>query len=214
MKSWSKLLALASAAALCLAASDLMAQGGGGGGFGGGGAGGGGGGFGGGGGGFGGGGGGRGRGNFDPAAQRQMQLDNLKAALEITDDSEWTVVSAAIGKEMDAQQAYNQAAPRGGGRGGRGRRNAGGAGGGAAGGGAPGGGGGGFPGAAQPLPEMEALLEAIDAKAPADEIKTKLTALRKVISDRQDKLTASQEDLKKLLSARQEAIAVVNGVLR
>ena len=213
MKSWSKLLALASAAALCLAASDLMAQGGGGGGgFGGGG---GGGGFGGGGGGFGGagGGGGRGRGNFDPAAQRQAQLDNLKAALEITDDSEWTVVSGAIGKVLDAQQAYNQATPRGG-RGGRGRRNGGGAGGGAAGGGGPGGAGGNFPGAPQPLPELEALQAAIDAKAPADEIKGKLTALRKVISDRQDKLTASQEDLKKLLSARQEAIAVVNGVLR
>jgi len=217
MKSWSKLLALASVIALGLAASDVMAQGGGGGGgFGGGGAGGGGGGGGGGFGGGGGGGGRRGRGAIDPAAQRQNYLDTMKDSLEVTDDAEWNVLSVAVGKVYDAQQAYNQVAPRGGGFGRRGGRNGGGggAGGGGFGGGGAGGGGGNFPGAPAPVPEREALQAAIDAKAPADELKTKLSSFRKVVSDKQDALTSAQAALQKLLTARQESIAVLNGLLK
>ena len=67
---------------------------------------------------------------------------------------------------------------------------------------------------ATPVPEMEALQAAIDNKASADEIKTKLGAFRKVVNDRADKVTAAQETLKKLLTPRQEAIAVVNGLLK
>ncbi len=36
----------------------------------------------------------------------------------------------------------------------------------------------------------------------------------KLIKDREDKLTSSREALKKLLSARQEAIAILDGLLR
>ena len=212
MKRWSKVLALASVTVLCLAASDLMAQGGGGGGgFGGGG---GGGGFGGG----GGGGGGRRGGNFDPAQVRQQQLDNLKASLAITDDAEWNVVSAAIGKVLDAQQEVQAVTPRGGGRGGRrgggGAGGFGGGGGGAPGGGGPGGGGGRGFGNQTPVPEMEALQAAIDNNAPADEIKSKLAAFRSVVTARQAKLTSAQADLLKLLSSRQEAVAVLAGLLK
>ncbi len=213
MKSWSKMLAVASVIALSLAATDLMAQGGGGGGGFGGGGGGGGGGFGG----AGGGGGGRrgrGGGNFDPAQLRQQQLDNYKASLEVTDDSEWNVLQAAIGKVLDAQQQYNQVAPRGGGFGRGGRRNGGGGGAGGGAGGGFGGGGGGFGGAAaNPVPEREALQAAIDAKAPADELKGKLAAFRKVVGDRHEALTSAQTALQKLLSQRQEAIAVLDGLL-
>ena len=68
----------------------------------------------------GGGGGGGGRGNFDPAQMRQTQLDRLKESLGVTDDGEWTVLSAAIGKVLDARTAVMAATPRGGGRGGAG----------------------------------------------------------------------------------------------
>src|ERR1700722_4051930 len=95
MKRWNKIFALAGVVAACLIASDAMAQNGGGGGGGNGG--------GNGGGGCGGGGGRRNRGNFDPAQFRQMQLDNAKEALEVTDDAEWNVLSAAITKVYDAQ---------------------------------------------------------------------------------------------------------------
>ena len=218
MKSWSKTFMLAGIAAGTLLLGQLAnAQAGGGGGFGGGGAGGGG--FGGGGGGFGGGGpgggggggggrGGRGGGNFDPAQFRQQQLDNYKATFEVTDDAEWNVIQAAIGKVMDAQTDVQAVSPRGGGRGGRGGR------GGAAGGGCGGGGGGGFGGNATPVPEMEALQQAIDNKAPADEVKTKLAAFRAVVKARETKLTSARSDLQKLLSARQEGQAVLVGLLQ
>ncbi len=221
MNRWNKIFALAGVVAACLIANDSMAQNGGGGG-------GGGGGFGGGG---GGGGGRRNRGNFDPAQFRQMQLDNAKEQLEVTDDSEWNVLSAAIGKVLDAQQEVRLSAINGF-RGGRNRQNGGGGGaggggnggatnggGGAAGGGQAGGGrqrgGGGFGGAfGTPAPEVEALQNAVDNKASADEIKSKLAKLREVQKANQAKLEAAQADLLKLLTPRQEASAVLLGFLK
>lgn len=225
MKRWNKIFVLAGVIAACLVASDSMAQNGGGGGGGNGG-----GGFGGGGGGGGGNGGGGGRrnrgggGNFDPAQFRQMQLDNDKTALEVTDDSEWNVLSAAIGKVMDAQQTVASSTIRGG-RGGRNRNQnggggAGGAGGGQAGGGANGGGGGGNQGGGRggfggnQAPEIQALQDAVDNKAPADEIKQKLAKVRDVQKANEAKLEAAQADLLKLLTPRQEATAVLLGLLK
>jgi hypothetical protein len=155
----------------------------------------------------GGGGGGGGRGNFDPAQFRQMQLDRLKTTLDVTDDGEWKVLEAAIGKVIDAQAATRANAVRGGGRrGGQGGGGQGGAGAGA------GGGRGGFGGT--PSPEAEALQKAIEDKAPAEEIKAKLAKLREVSTAAEANLTKAQDDLKKLLTSRQEAIAVLNGLLK
>jgi hypothetical protein len=61
---------------------------------------------------------------------------------------------------------------------------------------------------------VEDLSKAIEDKAPADEIKEKLAKLRESTAEKEAKLAAAQEDLKKLLTARQEAIAVVNGILK
>jgi hypothetical protein len=197
MKQWKKVLALAGVAALCLSADSLMAQGNGGGGGGG------------------GGGGRRGGGNFDPAQMRQRMMDRYKEVLEVTDDAEWKVLEPAIGKIMDAQQELR--ANNAFGRGGRG-------------GGAGGGGStnntdnanggqnnnrrqrGGFGG--PPSPEVEALQAAIEAKAPADELKDKLAKVREAAKDKEAKLVAAQVDLQKLLSARQEAQAVLLGLLK
>jgi hypothetical protein len=224
MKRWNKLFVLAGVVAACLIANDSLAQnGGGGGGAGGGGGGGGGGGFGG-----GGGGGRRNRGNFDPAQFRQMQLDNAKEALEVTDDAEWNVLSAAIGKVYDAQADVRSSTINGfrgmrnrgqGGAGGGGGFGGGGGngaatngGGGQAGGQAAAGRRGGFGGT--PAPEIEALQNAVDNKASADEIKSKLAAVRTVQKANDAKLAGAQADLLKLLTPRQEASAVLLGILK
>jgi hypothetical protein len=154
--------------------------------------------------------------NFDPAARRQQMLDNLKDRLEVTDDAEWKVLSDALGKVFDAQQATRG----GGGRGmfGRGRNGGGGGGGGQDQAGNNNnnnnGGGNRRGGFGQPSAEEAALLAAIEAKAPADEIKAKLVAVRTARTANEAKLTSAQEELKKLVTARQEATLVLAGILK
>jgi hypothetical protein len=164
----------------------------------------------------------QGRGNFDPAQMRQRMMDRAKETLEVTDDSEWKVLEAAIGKVMDAQQELRSAGGGMFGRGGPRRNNnnnpdananANGSGDQAAQGGQNGGrrrGGFGGP----PSPEVEALQKAIDDKASPDDIKSKLAKVRETAKAKEAKLVAAQADLQKLLSARQEASAVLLGLLK
>jgi hypothetical protein len=128
----------------------------------------------------------------------------------VTDDGEWAVLEAAIGKVLDARTAaQSYTMNRGGGR----RGAAGGPGGaGNAAGAPPAGGRGGF--GTPPADEATALQTAIDNKAPADEIKAKLAALRTAYTAAEAKLASAQEDLKKLLTSRQEAIGVLDGLLK
>jgi hypothetical protein len=218
------------ATALCLSAGSLLAQndpgagpggGGPGGGFGGGGPGGGGfgGGFGGGGrggGGFGGfGGGGPGGGAFDPTQFQQQRQQRLLAqyqqTLVITNDDEWAVIQPLIQKVMDAQQALGTGAGMFG-RGGGGR------GGGVAvtavAGGAPGGMAVGAAGMGpQVSDEQQALQQAIDSNAPAAEIRKALAAYRASRKVLQDNLDTAQNNLRKVLTTKQEAQAVLLGLL-
>jgi len=182
-----KMLALlAVAAALCVSADNLQAQPNGGGGGGGGRRGGGGaGGFGGGGGGF---------QQMDPAQRQQMMMDRVKEQLSITNDTEWSAIEPLVQKVMDAR--ITQFA---GGFGGGGRRG--------------GGGGGGFGGNQTPDPDREALQQAIDNNAPAAQVKTLLDKYRASVKAKQAKLEAAQADLKKVLSQKQEAAAVLAGLL-
>ena len=71
---------------------------------------------------------------------------------------------------------------------------------------------GGFGG--EPSPEVADLQKAIEAKASADEIKTKLAKVREARKANEAKLEAAQEDLKKVLSVRQEAVAVMMGLVK
>ncbi len=195
----STLMSLTGVTAFCLAGS-LMAQqdtggqgGGGGGGQGGG---------------QRGGGGGR---NFDPAAMQQRMMDNLKEQMEITDETEWKAVQPLIQKVMDARRASMSAMGRGmfGGP----RR-----------GGPPGGADAAAPGAdqqnrrgggmfGQPSPEAEALQKAVDAKAPKDELKAAVKKYNEARKAKQAELEQAQDALRKVLTARQEAIATLNGAL-
>ena len=159
------------------------------------------------------GGGGGGRGNFDPAQMRQRMMDRYKEQLDVTDDAEWKVISGLIEKVTTARRETGGGFGgfgRGGGPGGGGP---GGPGGGGAGGGAGGGGGrGGFGG--QQLPEAEALQKAIEAKASNDEIKTKLAKYRDARKVKEVSLEKAQEELRKILSVKQEAAAVLAGLLK
>ncbi len=65
----------------------------------------------------------------------------------------------------------------------------------------------------QPNPDADALQKAVDAKATTAELKG---ALKKYVESRkakEEQLKAAQEDLRKVLTARQEAIATLNGLL-
>ena len=63
-------------------------------------------------------------------------------------------------------------------------------------------------------PEMEALRKAIADDAPASDTKEKLAALRAARKAKEAELDKAQDDLRKLLSARQEAVAVTLGLLK
>jgi len=82
-----------------------------------------------------------------------------------------------------------------------------------------GGGAGGGPGGAfrtmfgQPSPESEALQKAIDDDAPAGQLKTLIAKLQAVHKEKQAKLAQAQENLRAILTTRQEAIAIMNGLL-
>jgi len=199
------LVTMAAAAATCIAASQAMAQGGG---FGGGG----------GGGGYGGGGGGfgrqRGGGNFDPQQMLQDAMAALRDMMSVTNDDEWRVIQDRVQKVIDASQAVpNQQfnlfrlARGGGGR----TRNGGGQGGQ----GGPGGnrrGGGLFGGT--PMPEAEALSNAIDNNAPEGQLVDAMKRFRAARQAKEEALSKAQADLKDVLTPKQEAIAVNLGLVK
>jgi hypothetical protein len=150
-----------------------------------------------------GGGGGQGRrgggGNFDPAQFQQRMLDGVRDRLAFTNDTDWAAVQPLVQKVFDARRDVGFPGMglmrRGGGGGGDnaqgGRR--------------------GFFGA--PSPEAEALQKAIDDGAPSAQIKAMLEKYRAAQKDKQAKLAAAQEDLRKVLTSRQEAQAALLGLL-
>jgi hypothetical protein len=155
----------------------------------------------------------QGRGGFDPSQFRQRRIDRVKEQMDVKDESEWKAIEGQVNKVMDAQEAAMRSRFSGFGGGttrtrtsssssdagststdqSSSRRR------------------GGMFG--EPSPEVEALRKAVDDKAPADEIKAKLAAVKKANKDNQKKLDQAQSDLRAILSVRQEAVAVLNGLL-
>ena len=62
-------------------------------------------------------------------------------------------------------------------------------------------------------PESDSLRQAIMDKLPDAEIKSRLTRLRESRKNNEEKLARAQEELRAVLSVRQEAIAVMAGLL-
>jgi len=66
----------------------------------------------------------------------------------------------------------------------------------------------------QPNPDAEALQTALDSGASADDIKSKLTAYRAAAKQKEAQLEKAQDELRQLLSVKQEARAVLLGLLK
>jgi hypothetical protein len=124
--------------------------------------------------------------------------------MNVTNDADWTIIADRITAVTQARMATMA---DGGGMGGFGGMRGGQGGGG-------GGRGGGFQALfGQPSPESEAMQKAIDEDAPAAQLKTLLTKLQAVHKEKLAKLTQAQEDLRAVLTTRQECIAVMGGLL-
>lgn len=152
------------------------------------------------------------RGQFDPERMRQMMNDRLKEALGAS-DAEWTVIEPRLTKVM----TLNRQASGGPGRGmmgmffGRGRGPQGG------------------PGDRRPGersgPQRDRELTAVEKAGEAlrttleneaatpDDIKAKLTALRTAREKTRQELAKAQQELRQILTLRQEAQLVLMGQL-
>jgi len=149
-----------------------------------------------GGGGQGGGGPGRNR-NFDPAQFQQRMMDGVRDQLGFTNDTDWSAVQPLIQKVMDDRRDMGGAGgmmrmmrPRNNDQGNP-RRN--------------------FFG--QPSPEADALQKALDANAPAGQIKDLLEKYQASQKAKQTKLESAQSDLRAVLTVKQEAQATLLGLL-
>ena len=143
-------------------------------------------------------GGGRQRGGTPEEFMKRMS-DALKTSLKVTDE-EWTVLKPLIEKAQTAQREAG--AGRGfGGRGGPGR-------GGDNAGGTP-------PADTRPgAAESAALRTAIESDSTsADDLKAKLAAVRAVRKKGAADLAVAREELKKVVTVRQEAVLVSMGIL-
>jgi hypothetical protein len=145
-------------------------------------------------------------GQFDPERMRQMMEQRMQEALGAT-DQEWKVLGPRV---MKVQELSRQAG--GGGRGmmfGRGMR------------GGPGGPGGNRPGGRgmnreltaveKVQEELQTLLE--NTAATPDQIKPLLTKLRTAREEAKRNLAKAQQDLRLVLTVRQEAVMVLMGML-
>jgi len=149
-----------------------------------------------------------GGGDFDPAEMRQRMQERMKEQFGVTNDDEWKIISERIEKVTEARRGTMA----GGGMGMFGRGGGGGRGpGGPEGGGQGRAGGRGF--GAQASPEAEDLQKAIDANASPEELKGKLAKLRESRKASEAKLQVAQKDLKEVLNTKQEAVAVLMGLL-
>lgn len=155
-----------------------------------------------------------GGGNFDPVQiqqqAQQMIMDNYRNMFEIKNEAEWVTIKDRLQKVLDFRQDSGLNAVSGllgmltGGRGG-----------------------GGYAGAApvnsarrglaalgaKSSPEEEALQKTVDDRAPNADLKAAQAKVIEARKSRQAKQDKAQEELRKVLSPRQEAIAVLNGLL-
>ena len=133
-------------------------------------------------------------GNFQDFMQRMN--DRLKTSLKVTDE-EWTVLKPLVEKVQTAQR------DAGAGRGFGGR------------GGGPGGGDANAPADTRPgAAESAALRTAVESDSTsADDLKAKLAAVRAVRKKGAADLAVAREELKKVVTVRQEAVLVSMGIL-
>lgn len=137
-------------------------------------------------------------------------MERMKERFEVTNDDEWKIISERLQKVTAARTAtgtgfgaFGRGGPGGpGGPGGQGGDRA------------QGGGGGGGGRRGEASPEADELQKALDAKASKDEIKAKIARLRDARKANEGKLEKAQEELRAVLNIRQEAVAIMMGLLK
>jgi hypothetical protein len=145
----------------------------------------------------------QGRRQFDPQQMRQRMMERMQEQLGVNAE-EWQAVQPLLENVMTAQRNMGAGMGRFGMMRGR-RRDRG---------GEPGGPGRAGPGGREPMPEVEALQAALDNEdTPAPELKEKLDALRAVRKKNEVALKEARDELRKVLSVRQEALLVLRGIL-
>jgi hypothetical protein len=132
---------------------------------------------------------------LDPAEFQARMMAGVREQFGVTNDDEWAVILPRLTTVMDLRRAT-----MGGGFGFRGM------------------GGGGRNGTRANLqgaanPDLDALQTAITNNAPDAEIKARMERLREVRKQNEAKLEKAHEDLRAVLTVRQEAVAVMMGLL-
>jgi hypothetical protein len=144
---------------------------------------------------------------FDPAQMQQRMMERMREQLEVKDDAEWKVLQPRLERLMAARRDAGTGVGMGmgammGRQGGPGGQQ-----------GGPGAQGarGGF--GAQASPAAQELQKALDSNASNEQIKKALAKFDNERETRRAELQKAQEELKKLLSAKQEARLKLNGLL-
>jgi hypothetical protein len=125
----------------------------------------------------------------------QHMIQSIQNQLGFTNASDWSAVQPLVKKVLDDQRALRGNMRRLFGRGGPG---------------GPGGPGGND----QPSdPTANALQSAVDGNAPKDQLKDLLTKCQASRKEKQDALAAAQDNLRQVLTVKQEAQATLLGLL-
>jgi hypothetical protein len=122
-------------------------------------------------------------------------VEQIRKSLSVTNDDEWAAIQPLVQKVMDLRRGAGPGGGMGPGPGG------------------PGGPGGRGRLGPQASSEQQALQKAIEDDAPAPQIKAALAKCRAARSDKQAQLAVAQANLKNVLSVKQEAQAVLLGLL-
>ena len=150
------------------------------------------------------------RGNFNPEEMRARMAERMRELLEVKNEDEWKLIAARLEKVREARDKvrafsgdfrlmFSQGGDQGGNRGP----------------GGPGGvrGPGGFGGGA-PNPDVEAFSKAVQNKAPTAELKQRMARVRDARKAAEADYDKVSEELRQLLTVRQEAVLVAIGTLK
>jgi Spy/CpxP family protein refolding chaperone len=141
------------------------------------------------------------RGNFNPQEMQARMLSGLRERMGVTNDDEWTVISDRLTKVMELRRASGGGlggfmfggrggdTSRGGDRSSSSRSRSG------------------------SNTDVAALTAAVTDKLPDAEIKARLDRVREQRKENEAKLAKAQEELRAVLSVRQEAMLVLGGLL-
>ena len=135
----------------------------------------------------------RGPQRWDPARMMDMFLERLQDDMDTTDE-EWEILEPRMRTVLSKQMEQRTSGLSGGGRGMMGGRRGG--------------------DDANRAPEVVALSDALDEEdTSAEDLKAKMEALREARAQAEDELDKARDDLREVLSLRQEARLVLAGIL-